>query len=160
MTILVEDGTIVSGANSYISTTGLTAYATARGISLVSGAETLLIQAMDWLEQQSFIGYKQTATQNLQWPRYGVYIDGYYKEPTSIPQQLINGQCEIALAIDAGNGPLVNLEPAIKREKVGPLETEYMDGTNQNTIVKKINNVLWKILAAGNGANNIKLIRA
>lgn len=155
MTITVETGAIVTNANSYISTADFTTYATARGYSLVSGAETLLIQAMDYLESQRFIGVKYTEDQALQWPRSGAYIDGYLFAYDDIPQQLINAQCEIAMAIDAGNGPLEDISKQTKREKVGPLEVEYATGAAPFTINRKITNALWKLLLGGGSGTNI-----
>lgn len=151
MTLTVETGTIVANANSYVSTTDFTTYVTARGVSLTSGAETLLVQAMDYIESLSYIGTKYTASQGLQWPRSGVYIDGYLFDYDDIPQELINAQMQVAMAIDVGNGPLVTIARATKRERVGELEVEYMAGANSVAIVRTINAMLWKILSGGAG---------
>ncbi len=156
MSITVETGAIVSNANSYVSTTDFTTYATARGITLTSGAETLLVQAMDYIESLSYIGVKYTSTQGLQWPRSGVYIDGYLFAYNDIPQELINAQMQVAMAIDVGNGPLVTIARATKRERVGELEVEYSDGANSVAIVRTINAMLWKLLAGGAGFKVIK----
>ncbi len=149
MTIIVEDGSVVTGANSYVTTTELTNYATARGVSLSAGAETLLIQAMDYIESRNFIGIRWTRDQPLQWPRVDVFIDGYYQDVDDIPVQLKNGQMTVAMAIDAGNGPLIDLPKNTKREKVGELEVEYMDGANSIIVNRNINAQLYKILANG-----------
>lgn len=155
MALIVETGAIITNANSYISTTDFTTYATARGYTLVAGAETLLVQAMDYLEGLRYKGQKRTEDQSLQWPRYDVYIDGYYFPSDEIPQELINGQCEVALAIDAGNGPLDDVARQTKREKVGPIEVEYMDGSAPFVLNKKIQNALWKLLSGGGSGGNI-----
>lgn len=159
MTLTVEDGSLVANANSYISATDFTTYATARSYTLVSGAETLLIQAMDYLESQLFIGKKYTETQALQWPRDGAYIDGYLFAYDDIPQELINAQCEIAIAIDQGNGPLIDVERKTIMKKVGPIEVQYASGSAPFTVNRKIRNALWKLLAAGAGGNNINVNR-
>ncbi len=151
MAIIVEDGTSVANANSYVSTAELTAYAAARGVTLASGAETLLIQAMDYIESLSFIGIKWTRDQALQWPRLSVVVDGYTLDVAHIPQELKNGLMAAAIAIDAGNGPLINISRATKREKVGEIEVEYMDGAASVTVVRTINAQLWKLLAGGFG---------
>ncbi len=151
MTLTVEDGTIVANANSYVSTTDFTAYATARGVSLTSGAETLLVQAMDYIESLSYIGMKYTAAQSLQWPRSNVYIDGYLFAYNDIPQELINAQMQVAMAIDVGNGPLATIARATKRERVGELEVEYTSGAASVSIVRSINAMLWKLLTNGMG---------
>ncbi len=156
MTLTVETGAIVANANSYVSTTDFTTYATARGITLTSGAETLLVQAMDYIESLSYIGTKYTATQGLQWPRSNVYIDGYLFAYNDIPQELINAQMQVAMAIDVGNGPLATIARATKRERVGELEVEYTAGADSVAIVRTINAMLWKLLSNGAGFKVIK----
>lgn len=159
MSLTIETGAIVANANSYISTTDFTTYATARGYTLVSGAETLLIQAMDYLENLYYIGTKYTEEQGLQWPRSDVYIDGYLFAFDDIPQQLINAQCQVAMAIDQGNGPLIDLPRKALRQKVGPIEVEYSTGSSSVIINRKIQIMLAKLLAAGNGGNNFLVSR-
>lgn len=154
MAIIVEDGSIVENANSYVTTAELTAYATARGITLVADEEQLLIQAMDYIESLSYKGVKITQLQNLQWPRANVYFDGYYFYTDQIPQELKNGQMATAIAIDQGYNPLDTQTQNIKRKRVDVLEIEYMDGSSSSPIVKSISSSLWKLLqSAGNGGN-------
>lgn len=149
MAIIVEDGTVVAGANSYVSQADLSAYAAARGVTLVSGTETLLIQAMDYIESLNFIGVKWTRDQPLLWPRVDVFLNDYWQDVDDLPQQLLNGQMAVALAIDAGNGPLADVPRATKREKVGEIEVEYSDAAASSVIVKTINAQLGKLLASG-----------
>jgi len=156
MTIIVEDGSIVSGANSYVSEAELTAYASARAITLSSDytSEQLLILAMDYIESLSYKGLKYTSTQVLQWPRLDVWIDGYYLNASTIPSQLKNGLMQTAIAISNGNNPLADQARKTVREKVGDLEVEYSASSSNAVIDKKINAYLAKILA-GNGSNNV-----
>lgn len=158
MTLIIEDGSIVANSNSYISTTNFTTYATARGYTIVADEEQLLIQAMDYLEAQLYKGCKRTQDQTLQWPRTGVYIDGYYFASDDIPQQLINAQCEVAIAIDEGNGPLDDIAIQTKREKVGPIEVEYADGAAPFIVNRRIQNALWKLLASGGAGGNVLVV--
>lgn len=139
-------------ATSYASETNLTDYATARGITLTGNTTSLLLQAMDYLESLDFIGfkYRDNELQVLQWPRCDVYIDGYYNDVDVIPAQLIKGQLAVACAIDAGNGPLIDLPRNVSREKVGELEVEYAGGSASTIINRTIKAELHKLLA-GNG---------
>lgn len=148
-TIVVEDGTEVSGANSYVTTAELATYADERGVTITGTAADLLIQAMDYLEQQNFKGVKNTSTQALQWPRYNVYIDSYYVTSTTIPQLLKDAECEIALAIDAGNNPLATIDRVARKEKVGPIEVEYAAGASDSVYIKAAEWKLRKLLAGG-----------
>lgn len=158
MTIIVEDGTNISGANSYISEADLTAYATARGITLVTGTEQLLVKAMDYIESLLYKGSKLTRDQGLQWPRYDVIIDGYYFNTTQIPQQLKNGLAECAIAIDQDTDPLRNAPVLVSREKVDVIEVEYSPGSPQYEINRRIKNALWKLLAAGGNSSNVCVV--
>lgn len=151
MAVVVETGSGNILATSYASETNLTDYATARGITLTGNTTSLLIQAMDYLENLNFIGYKygDMATQILQWPRADVYIDGYYVPVTTIPVQLPKAQLAIAAAIDAGNGPLIDLPRNTKKEKVGDIEVEYVDGVSSVIINRAIHAELSKLLVNG-----------
>jgi len=160
MAIIVEDGSIVAGANSYVSELTLTEYAAARGITITGATEALLINAMDYIESQMFIGVKKTAAQGLQWPRSNVYVDGYYIEPTTLPFQLRSAQMTAALAMDAGNGPLTVMTPGIKKEKVDVIEIEYQDGGLTSNLDPKINAILKKLLIGGGGVSNFNVVRA
>ena len=160
MAIIVEDGSIVAGANSYVSELTLTEYAAARGITITGATEALLINAMDYIESQMFIGVKKTAAQNLQWPRSNVYVDGYYVEPTILPAELRSAQIAVALAIDAGNGPLAVMTPGIKKEKVDVIEIEYQDGGLTSNLDPKINAILKKLLVGGGGVSTFNVVRA
>ena len=148
-TIIIEDGTVVPGANSYASEAELTTYAADRGVVLTAATDVLLIKAMDYIESLSFIGSKGSEGQPLQWPRKDVYIDGFYAGSTTIPAALKTGQIATALAIDSENSPLANVERATKREKVDVIEVEYMDNAAAQTIVKSITAALRKLLVSG-----------
>jgi len=137
-TIIVETGSGSTTANSYISEADFETYASDRGITLTGDSNVLLIQAMDYIEQQPFKGYKYSDTQALQWPRGNVTIDGYYVDVDEIPQLLKDALCETAIGVDAGNNPLAVEERATKMEKVGDIEVEYMDGARNSTYLKAI----------------------
>ena len=154
-TIVVEDGTIVAGANSYVSAADLSTYATDRGITIAGTAAVLLIQAMDYIEQLPFQGMKYTSGQALQWPRGGVYIDGYYVDTETIPQLLIDAVCEVALAIDADNNPLDVIERQVASESVGPISVTYVTGAYDQTYLTAVQNKLSKLLIGGRAINAV-----
>ena len=159
-TIIVENGTVVAGANSYVSEADLTAYASDRGLTLTAATDVLIIKAMDYIESLPFIGDKHTEAQPLQWPRDEVYIDRYYIERETIPKELKNGVYTAALAIDAELDPLRIIERATKREKVDVIEVEYMDSAASQTIVRTISAALYKILVpGGHGSSAFRVVR-
>lgn len=160
-TIVVETGAQISGANSYVSEADLTTYATDRGITISGDTAELLIQAMDYIENLDFKGYRLTEDQALEWPRSEVpKFDIYWYDTDEIPQLLIDGLCEVALAIDAGNSPLSNIDKSVKREKVDVLEIEYRDGGNDTVIVRKIMNKLKDLLRNNHGGISFVVSRA
>jgi len=148
MALIIEDGTLVANANSYVTTSELTDYATARGITITGDEEELLIRAMDYFESLAFIGIKVIHTQALQWPRANVIIDDYLVELDTIPSEVIKSQIEIALAIDNGQDPAADVARSKSKVKVGELEVTYEPGQS-TTIVRKISNSIWKLLVGG-----------
>lgn len=161
MAIIVEDGSIIENANSYVDTATFEAYAAARGITLTGDSEQLLIQAMDYIEGLSFQGRKSTQDQPLQWPRYGVIIDGYHVDSDVIPQELKNGQMQTAIAIDQGQSPLAPISQSAVRKKVGSIEIEYSSKGSSTPINRQIGNSLYKLLGSRQfGSGTIKVSKA
>lgn len=146
MALEVEDGSIVAGANSFVTRAEIIAYASARGITLADDETTdvLGIKAMDYLWTLCFKG-DQVAESEVPFPRTGL-VEGD-TEPTyvhTIPRGVKMAQQQ--LAVDVHNG--VDLTPsgnaaegALKRSKVGPIEDEFfapgvttLDGSDPLTV--------------------------
>lgn len=137
MALIVEDGTIIAGANSYVSRVDILAYSLARGIILPDDDSTdvLAIKAMDYLSLFDD-RWKGTPTapgeQSLAWPRTRVKTSPFIGTLADdiIPVGLIKAQCELVLIANAGNVllPTTSAETAfVKREKVDVIETEYSE---------------------------------
>ena len=150
MALIVEDGSIVTGANTYVSEAQFTAWLTARGMAIPSDPAAILLRAMDYLETLPFVGYKRTREQPLQWPRTGVVIDGFVYAENEIPTDLQLAQMFTAAAISDGVDPMGIVEPWIKRERVGAVEVEYMDGAGQSS-ARSISLSMTKLLRTGGG---------
>lgn len=142
MTLIVEDGTIVENANSYISLVEFKAYHDARG-NTYSDDDTILeqsiIKAMDYISQRwgrRFKGSIEDTTQELDFPRIRLY-DRNGLLVAGIPSNLKKATSEYALRASSAAlmpDPLTNeLGLSVKRtrEKIGPIEeeTEYNPGT-------------------------------
>lgn len=136
MALVIEDGTIVTGANSYIDVPDALAYAEARGVDLGPDdvlTEQRLLIAMDYLESLSYKGSRTDPdNQLLAWPRYGVTFDGRTFDDDVIPTQLKNAQAQ--LVIELFNGVVIfsssgassgGTEKFVKKEKVDVIEVEY-----------------------------------
>lgn len=160
MAITVETGSIVAGSNSYVTGAGLVTYAADRGITITGNAEILVLRAALYVEQLSFKGDKKTKAQRMQWPRYGVIIDGFSVDSDEIPQQLIDLQYEVAIAIGDGDDPLGTIDRSVKREKVDVIEVEYMDNAVPFAINRKIKALESKLTRANSGGMVVELFRA
>lgn len=158
MALVQEDGSNVAGANTYALVVDLDGYATLRGIELPAGAadkEVLLIKAMDYVEAQEkrFKGMRKYVSQELAWPRYGVWVNGFLLPSDKIPKQLIAAQCQLAvdvMTLDLQPNAAVDSR-SVRKEKVGPIETEYSDvnGWLYGPILAKAESLLDVLCDAG-----------
>lgn len=127
MTIIVEDGTGIEGANSYVDVDELREYAEARGMTFdADAAPTALVQAMDYVETRSFVGTPVYATQ---FPRTGLHVNGRDYATDVVPRAVKLAQMAGAMAVMQGTDlmPTVsaNARGAIRERKVGPITTVY-----------------------------------
>lgn len=131
MPLVVEDGSIVAGANSYATLDEIRAHAQERGIILPAdnvSLEVLAIKAMDYIEAQEaqFQGYRVSDTQPLSWPRTDVVLHGHVFPVNTIPSELVRAQSVLAAVINTGVDMLpTRTKPAKKSVRIGPIATEY-----------------------------------
>lgn len=142
MTLIVETGSIVPGANSYVSLADARAYVAARGAALPSDdaeAEAVILKAMDYLESFSarFKGDRVNRDQPLSWPRVGAVIEDWSWGPAEIPRQVIAAQLALVLEVNSGIDPF-NPPDALPqvRKKVGPIEVEYANPSSVSKVAK------------------------
>ena len=128
MALTVENGTQVTGADSYISTVDAQTFLTSRGKTTVV-TDALMYQAMDILNGLMYCGYRVApTTQALAFPRSGVYLsDNRYLATNEIPQELKDAQSWLVFYIDANKNPSDATEYGVKKKKVDALEIEYFD---------------------------------
>ena len=136
---------------SYSTEVELTAYATARGITLNTDLEILLTKAHDFIESKSYKGSRYSSQQLTMWPRSGVYIDGVLIPADVVPKGIKNAEMQAAIEIDAGLDPLANVERATKREKVDVIEIEYMDSSSDTTRLTKVMALLRPYIKSNHG---------
>lgn len=136
MAIIIEDGTSIAGANSYVSLAEARTFLESYGFSLPSDdtvAEALLVKAALYLSSfdEDILGQRESALQPMLWPRSGdLYINSTESLPgDSVPQALKDAQCFAAKA--EASGELLSSSAsdeegrAITKEKIGPIETTY-----------------------------------
>jgi hypothetical protein len=132
---------------AYATTTELTAYATARGVTLVTDLDVLLTKAHDYIETFSYQGKKTVSTQADEWPRDNVVINDIYLVDGTTPQGIKNAEMQTAIDIEAGDNPLDSLGRSVKSQKVDVIETVYMEGTRESVYLKLVNSLLKPYLS-------------
>jgi DnaT-like ssDNA binding protein len=134
MSLIVEDGTGLVNAESYISVANADARLSNLGITnwstlLTAEKEQALRRATQYMLQayrQRWTGnrVKVDPPQALDWPRYGVEVDGFPVHFDVVPTDIANTCAD--LAFKAASGDLnADLTRGVIRKKVGPLETDY-----------------------------------
>lgn len=165
MSLIVETGTGDPTAESYASVADADLYHVNRGNAAWAAAtpgakEQALRKATDYMQQaygQRWAGVRATASQALDWPRYGEDANGVYFAGDSIPIDVVRACCELALrALSASLSPDVG--PRVLGKTIGPISIQYAPGTRQSNAFPAVNGMLRSLLTGGDG--QIKLIRA
>ena len=149
MTLVVEDGSKVTGANTYITLAEFKAWADARGVHYNSDAHVTrdILRAMDYIEELLFIGVKETRDQALQWPRVDVVIDGYALDVGEIPKELKNAAYELVKAIIDGDNKLNPVRRQIVREKVeNGIDVTYKSNAGMQRHTPAVTRALRKLI--------------
>ncbi len=128
MTLIIEDGTVVKNANSYVSVADVDAYHLDLGNTTWTGTdavkEAAMLRAMAWIESQSWKGRKTAYENPLSWPRVDVVTrEGYTIPEDEVPAPVVKALCEAALVEIESVGAL---RPALERG--GQIKSESIDG--------------------------------
>ncbi|WLY87199.1 hypothetical protein [Vibrio phage vB_VibM_83AMN] len=136
MSVIVEDGSNVVGANSFITIDELRSFASIRNIILPTDENqltSLLILSCEYLNtlDAKLKGTQTYSDQELSWPR-----DNICNVPKdSIPKAVKNAQLQLSLDCLANDGTLMPnvTQYAIKHRKLGPMATTYAVGSGTNS---------------------------
>lgn len=146
-TLVLEDGTGITAANSYAEAADITAIlevnptATATWTALTAAQmDDYAIWASQYLDDYfDWRGYKTVETSGLRWPRCGVYDrDSILIAEDEIPEQLKQAVAETAVWLvnseAAGVGGINdNLPEGIKRVKADVVEIEFFEDGSANS---------------------------
>lgn len=144
MAIIVEDGSIVASANSYVTREDYVSYAGDRGITIADefDRDFELTKAFDFIsfQESQLNGSKTSRDQTGAFPRSGVTVDGWTWSENEIPRAVILLQLSVALDINSGIDPY-NPEPSeaptLKSFKVdGVYSEEYFTNENPSKLSK------------------------
>lgn len=164
--LIVEDGSIVADANSYVTYDYALAYHALRGNSAWAAGSELnqqyaiirATQAVDSIYKGKWKGTPtEYGTQELEWPRQDVEVNGVALDDDLIPTALKKAVCEAALReLAEANSMTPDLDRGgeIKRVKADTVEVEYMDGANSTTTFTAIDGLLAD-LVTGTSASSI-----
>lgn len=168
MALVIEDGSIVAGANSFVTRAEIIAYAAARGVVLADEDATDInaILAMDYLWSLCYKGDMVDPMQTTPFPRSGL-IAGDTAEgfEYQIPVGMKNAQLQLSLDAASGITLTASANPSgdLKHSKVGPIEREFfeagtltLDGSPPLTVA---NAWLAPFLCNGGGFS-LKTVRA
>jgi hypothetical protein len=168
MSLICEDGSIVTGAESYCTVAFANTYLANRGYTAwdalddTDQKEPALRKATDYMLAM-FKGRWQgeivDEDQALDWPRYDVVVDGYEVDYTIVPTAVQRACAELAYrASTADLSP--DLSQGVLSETVGQISVTYDKNSPQRTRYAAIDAMLSPYLKAGGGGCSMGLIRS
>jgi len=166
--LIVEDGSIVPFADSYISISDARAMADKFGWSLPlddAEAESALRNGAMYvgLQEDSFCGSRVSASQYLSFPRTGLSVYGFPLPSTTIPQQVILAQ--LAAAVEYGKGTEVRGSSdgrITTMERVeGAVTVQYADNgvTGSTVTITAAMDALKPLICGGNKGLQFRVTR-
>lgn len=168
--LIIETGAGLPDAESYASivaadarcaSLGLTAWAAlAEADKEIALRKATLFMAT---YRTRWAGRRVYQHQALDWPRYNVVADGFTVPSTIVPAEVVNACIDLAARAGRGEDLLPDLDTgsnAIKRDKVGPIDTEYFQNTTDaRERFVAVDALLAPYFGAAGGGNSIKVIR-
>lgn len=140
MALVIESGSGLQNASSFVTVAELEAFAQARGVKLPTteeAKEVLLIKGVDYLilREPEFQGLRTEDDQALPFPRSGLTIHCKSFPDSLIPPQVKLAQMQAALeAVKAKKGlSPAFLSPPVAREKADVVERQYMTPRQMST---------------------------
>jgi len=139
MALIVEDGSGVSNANTYVDVDYVDSYCNLMNYTAWTDAEdtpaetqkkeSAIYRAMQFFESLKYLGTKVEYTNPLSFPRQYIYLETGDEFPTDeIPTELKNAVAEGAYLEYSSSGSLFvqgGDTKRVKRKKIDVLETEY-----------------------------------
>jgi len=169
MALVVEDGSNVPGADSWVLRSEFIAYAAALGVTVpdTDASDVPLRKACKFIGQHEgrLLGGRVTRDQSTAYPRVNLTINGWGWQSDEIPVTV--KECQMEYALDIRDGfdpwnPAANPSLIKKRERVeGAVDVEYAvsDATGQSAIRASRADALLASLLEDTGFMSIELIR-
>lgn len=174
MSLIVEDGTGLADAQSYVSAVDADAYFLARANSVWAAAtpeakEAALVRATQALDGDHFVrggywpGWRATEAQALDWPRTHAWDVDRYPLVDCVPRGVKNATCEAALVELSSAGILLeSLERggALVSKKIGTIEKTWSAKAPVRTIYPTIRQALARVCLPCGQVQSARVIRA
>lgn len=176
MSLIVEDGTGIEGAESYISVSDATTYHAARGNDSWAAltpqrqeqALRIATEYMTGCYRGFWLGQRRLTTQGLDWPRAGVLIKDFrnvgYKTYgliqfpfDKVPKEVQNACASLALRASIGKLVEDTSRPKIE-ETVGPIRVKYDQFASQQKVYPEIHAMI-RIYLVNESSSMVKLSR-
>lgn len=166
--LIVEDGTIVSGADSYVSLVDARALAAKYNLALPADdteAEAALRNGAVYvgLQEPFMCGSRVSPAQELSFPRQGISLYGYPVADNVIPAQVIRAQ--VIAAVEYGSGTDVRASTdgrSTSMERVeGAVTVQYFNNgaTGANTVITAAIDALRPLLCGLNNGSSFNVYR-
>ncbi len=156
--VVVEDGTVVTGANSFVTAAFVLAYLTDRNVGTVWDSadgdvqNAAVLRAADYLKNEQrfdYRGSKLTYLQSMPWPRQGASERrGPVIPSNAVPWRMQHAQAELAGRFLSGTDLQPDLERGgkVKTETVDVITTTYMDDAPGETLLQSVMGILNPLL--------------
>lgn len=165
MPLIVEDGTGLATADSYLSEAAADAYFSDHGspakwtAATAPDKDAALRYAATYLNAYVWVGSVFNRIQALAWPRNGAYDAEGRILDTGVPQRVKDAQCELALAhLSKSISAPLSRGGRIKAVKAGSVEVQYADGAPGVPTYPGVEDLL-RGLATGKGGANVSIFR-
>lgn len=163
-TLIVEDGSGVVNADSYVSSANADAYHSAFGNAAWASAtdpqkDAALRSATQYLDSRyRFKGVRKTYAQALMWPRSSVWLDGVYLLwPVN---RVVQATCELGLRALAARLQSDAPDQITLHEKVGDLEDTLSGSNNAGQVRFAVVDDLLRPFATAGAGSTLRLERA
>lgn len=162
--LIVEDGSIVSGAESYCTVAFADTRLGNRGFTIwtdltTEQKEQSLRRATDYMTQSyrsSWNGMRVSSIQELDFPRYNIVVDGFSIDSNIVPLDIQRACAELAFRAAAGDLD-EDLSQGVVSEKVGTLEVVYDTNSKRSKTYNAVSKLLSPYMSSS--AYSHKIVR-
>ena len=165
MALIVEDGSIVLGADSYVTLADARAYLLLFGYSLDADdltAEASLRLGFNYVNsfEDKYSGELVSGSQTGSFPRNGLTVNGFPFDNDKIPQQVKDAQSLAAYEEFSSTGalfPNTTRQTVVSEEVVGAVKVAYADngGDSSKVYFTQIDAILKTLFDSFSGSHRV-----